>query len=70
MDIECILLGLLLMGIGVYIFVCPEKMWKIVIYFRSLRWPNREPMESELSVTRVIGGGLVLLGLLISFGYI
>ncbi len=70
MNLDYILLGTLLLGGGAYMLVCPEKMWKITLYFRSLWWPNREPMDFELFVTRIFGGGLVLFGLLLCFGYV
>lgn len=68
-NIEGILIGLLCIGGGIYVLVCPEGVWKIVLYPRLLRWPDREPFAWELFIARLVGGALALLGLLACFGY-
>lgn len=69
-NIEGILIGLLCIGGGIYVLVCPERVWKIVLYPRLHQWPDREPFSWELLMTRLVGGASTLFGLLACFGYL
>ena len=62
--------GLLCIGGGIYVLVCPERVWKIVLYPRLHQWPDREPFSWELLMTSLVGGALTLFGLLACFGYL